>query len=149
MSGFEVVGVILGLYPIIASTLQVYHNAAFETRAMSFEREIMIEEIISNDHRLELADLASPEASHNSNNVLEDGFWDNLELQNRLFQSLGTQKTHLLLSLLKEIEQILTEIRTQISNTKNLTVPLNPSIFPQNCILTTFRNEPEAGFREQ
>lgn len=118
MSGFEVVGVILGVYPIIGACLRVYQNTKARKGAASLALALKTEEIIfsefvqnllaPNVEEAELVRLTDPSPQR-----LE--LWNDTTLQQDLRNRLGSKKAQVVLETLQEIRELLKSLQDELS----------------------------------
>jgi hypothetical protein len=121
MSGFEVVGVVLSVYPIIINLLQFYKGTKANKLAISLERSLKIEETIYTEVLGHLASFAASEDDLVERRISKDEFWDDVAQAN-LEHRLGSQKARLALDTLQDIKQLLEEIKTEVSDTDKILV---------------------------
>ena len=118
MSGFEIVGVILGAYPLIIQALDVYRATKGGKGAISLARQLKTEEIIFNEF---VYHLVAPSIS-NSNIVRykisappDLALWRNCTLQGDMRGRLGVAKADNLLEILEEIEKLLSSLQEELN----------------------------------
>ena len=118
MSGFEVVGVILGAYPLIIGALDVYRATRGGKGAISLARQLKTEEIIFKEF---VYHLVAPNVSDNDlvryklSGPLDLALWRNGLLQNDMRSRLGTAKADNLIAILEEIEELLSSLGKELS----------------------------------
>jgi hypothetical protein len=118
MSGFEVVGVILAVYPIIVNTLQLYKETTESKLARSLEKSLKAEEFLYDGVVASLASCAGYGDDEVTDNmkIRQDAFWKDDEIHAKLSKSLGERKARLVLDILQEIKQDLDAINVEVSN---------------------------------
>ncbi|KAL9120120.1 MAG: hypothetical protein Q9187_003324 [Circinaria calcarea] len=120
MSGFEIVGVILAVYPLIGTALKVYQATKSRRGAASLALAISTEEIIFSEF---VQNLLAPNVSSEAELVrLADPSSQNLELwkdttlQQNLRNRLGPRKAKVVLETLCEIGELLKSLQDELSH---------------------------------
>lgn len=122
MSGFEVIGVVLSVYPIIINLLDIYKETQANKLAISLERRLRVEETIYTDVLGHLARFAASGDDVVEGRIPKDEFWDDAVIQANLSKRLGPQKARLALDTLHDIKQLLDEIQTEVSDRDKILV---------------------------
>lgn len=120
MSGFEVVGLILGLYPIIEAVLHTYKSTKGGKGARTLARDLKVENVIfcefvhhllaPNVPEADLVRLANPDS-------LDATSWRSTELTVNMQNRLGLNKAQLIVEILHEINRILIYLEQQLRPT--------------------------------
>ena len=122
MSGFEVIGVILGVYPLIVNALEVYKATKAGKQALSLARNLKTEEIIFGEF---VYHLLAPNVSEADLVRLKDptspdlDLWKNITLQANLRDRLGSEKAGVVVEALQEINELLRSLQDELSPTKS------------------------------
>ena len=118
MSGFEIVGVILGVYPVLQGILEVYKATKGRKGAVSLARQLMTEEIIFQEF---VDHLVSPTLSdtgtfyHRSLAPLDLTKWRSEKLKDDIRARLGPAKAENLLAILEEIWDLLNSLQEELA----------------------------------
>lgn len=122
MSGFEVVGVILGAWPLIMRAVDIYKATKDGRGAERLRLELDTEEVIFREFLHALlssnvsdADLVQLSVQLNDRSKPNADLWKDRALQSKLERRLGPNKTRVTLSSLVEIEKLLASLRDQIA----------------------------------
>lgn len=120
MSGFEVIGVVLGVYPVVVDAYRAYTATKSRQGIDSLIRKLRIEEIIYDGW---VSRLLAPNVSEadllrlkttKSNDPRDLSSWQDLNMQNNLTARLGFQRAHHILSIVKEIGQLLESMKDEV-----------------------------------
>ena len=127
MSGFEVIGVVLGVWPLVVNTLQLYKSAKNGQGWEVLLDEVKTEETIYIDCvRLLLAsdtseaDLMQLTSWEKPNQHL----WKDPSLQRSLQKRLGKEKSTLVLKTLGQMDALLTTMSEEINKHETTTASL-------------------------
>lgn len=119
MSGFEIVGVILGVYPMITAGLKVYQASKTARRgAASLALALNTEEIIFTEF---VQNLLAPNVSEADLVRLTDPssqsieLWKDTTLHQNLRNRLGSKKAEVVLDTLQEIRELLSSLQDELS----------------------------------
>ena len=141
MSGFEVAGVILGLYPLVITALDVYRATKGGKGAVSLARNLNTEKIIFGEfvHQLVApnvseADLVRLKASASPDFAL----WNDKTLQANMRARLGTEKADNVIGILEEIQELLIILQRELASSDYGVVryPFSKDIYPSPCSVT-------------
>lgn len=119
MSGFEVLGLILGVYPVIGNILNVYRATKRGNVPKRFLRSLEIEQVIFSEF---VHNLLASELSETDLALLRDGdpsdldIWKNKDLLSKVGRRLGPKTSELVLSTLQDINELLKALRKEISS---------------------------------
>lgn len=116
MSGFEVVGVILGLYPVIGAALTAYKESKGGKGAKILARDLNVERVIFYDFVEKLTGPNATEAELvrlQNSEFLDVALWRNVAVAagNRL----GLVKAKLIIEILQEICDLLKMLQKDLS----------------------------------
>jgi hypothetical protein len=120
MSGFEVIGVVLGVYPVVMDAYRAYTATKSRQGIESLIRKLRIEEIIYDGW---VSRLLAPNVSEaellrlkttRSNDPRDLSSWQDLNMQSNLTARLGFQRAHQILSIVKEIGQLLESMKDDV-----------------------------------
>ena len=131
MSGFEIIGVILGVYPCIVEALALYKATKAGNGAASLSRNLKTESIIFGEF---VYYLLAPSVSDDEYARLKDpkspdvGLWKNPKLQSQLRARLGSEKAEVVVDILQEVKAILNWLQRELSPDPN-----EHSIVSRNC----------------
>ncbi|KAK1713703.1 hypothetical protein BDP67DRAFT_515516 [Colletotrichum lupini] len=128
MSGIEAVGLVLGLWPIIANLVKGYNAAKDGDDRELFLLKLDVQQIIYERCARQLVQQNEEGIGDNLNNMeirlLGTSSWQNLSFRTRLRKRLGTRELELLESVLKQIEKTMISLRSQLeSGQADLTIP--------------------------
>jgi hypothetical protein len=118
MSGLEVAGLILGIYPLLTSAVQVFQTTKNGRSAGILLRDLATERVIFEEF---VQQLVTPNVSAAERHMLLEqsvpgtGPWLDSSINRKIFARLGTEKTEIVLDLLKDIDSILKHIKNEIS----------------------------------
>lgn len=119
MSGFEVIGVVLGLWPMVANAVALY-KATKEGRGSDLLlHQLDTEELIFRDfvHHLLAAEVSEADliqlSDRNRPNV---GLWGDKGLHASLERRLGHDKSKVVLKTLKEMDKLLESLRQKLAS---------------------------------
>lgn len=117
MSEFGVIGVILGLWPVILNDISLYKAGKGSRPVVSLLNELKTEEIV---FRESIHGFLSPDVTKEDLVQLSDrkkpntGFWDDAALHSKFERRLGPDKSKLVLTTLIEIEKTLASLREKL-----------------------------------
>jgi len=118
MSGFEVIGVVLGVYPVVLKACQLYKvttsGDGIEKLIQRLKTERMIYDDIVNKllrPNVDERQLARLKASTNGEDL---GCWDDYDLQARLKERLGFEKAQHIISIIKDLNELLESIQRDL-----------------------------------
>ncbi|KAL8941509.1 MAG: hypothetical protein Q9216_002191 [Gyalolechia sp. 2 TL-2023] len=117
MSGFEIVGVILGAYPVIISLLEAYKATKGGKGAVSLARNLKTEEIIFGEfvHHLVAPNVSGPDLARLTSKVASNSApWGNATLQNDMRTRLGSVKADNVIEILGEIQELLDSLQQEL-----------------------------------
>ena len=118
MSGFEIVGIILGAYPLIVTALDVYKASKGGKGAESFARHLKTEELIFRDF---VHSLVAPGVSTmvlrrlERSNPPDLAIWKDRAIQAGMRDRLGTDKAENVVEILEEIQQLLNLLQQELA----------------------------------
>ena len=118
MSGFEIAGIILGAYPLIATLLDVYKASKGGKGAESFARHLKTEELIFRDF---VHSLVAPGVSTmvlmrlGRSNPPDLAIWKDRAIQVEMRDRLGTEKAENVVRILEEIQQLLKLLQQELA----------------------------------
>ena len=118
MSGFEVVGVILGAYPVIINALEVYKATKGGKGAVSFARNLKTEEIIFGEfvHHLVAPNVSQRDLVLLTSSTSPDlALWKKDTLQIDMKARLGSDKADNIIEILEEIQELLDFLRQELA----------------------------------
>ncbi|MCJ1393441.1 hypothetical protein MMC18_006316 [Xylographa bjoerkii] len=151
MSGFEIVGVILGVYPIIVDALALYKATKAGNRAASLSRNLKTESIIFGEF---VYHLLAPNVSLDELTRLKDPkspdleLWKDATLHAHLKDRLGSEKAEVVVEILQEIHALLRSLELELS-----AVPTEHTIELLRKYRATIRNVklnlPQSSIRER
>ena len=131
MSGFEVLGLILGVYPVIGNVLSAYRATKRGGAAKRFLRSLEVEQVIFGEF---VHNLLSSELSETDLALLRDedpsdlDIWKNKDLLLKVKRRLGPRTSELVLTTLHDINELLKTLRKEVSS---ITVNEKVSVFPK------------------
>jgi hypothetical protein len=117
MSGLEVLGLILGIYPVIGNVLSI-HRALKSGGAKRFFRILEVEQVIFSEfvHNLLASELSETDlALLRDGNPSELDIWKNKDLLSKVNRRLGPKTSELVLSTLHDINELLQKLREDVS----------------------------------
>ena len=116
MSGFEVVGVILGLYPIIGTALKAYKASKGGKGARQLIRVLKVEELIFGEfvHHLLAPNVSEAELVHlKASSSLDPLSWTNAAAS--MTRRLGLEKARIIVEILQEMCILLRSLQGEFS----------------------------------
>jgi hypothetical protein len=120
MSGFEIVGLLLGLYPIVIQAVDVYKATKNGRAAASLFRKLKTEEVI---YRQFVQKLLAPNVQDDVpyqlylNQVSSNlDRWKSVALNQKLRLRLGSDTADLILQILQEIDLLLKDLNTELQS---------------------------------
>lgn len=120
MSGFEVLGLILGIYPVIGHALKIYRATRNRGPLKWFVRSLEVEKVIFAEfvHNLLASELSEVDLvrlrDEEDPSNLE--IWNNKELLLKVGRRLGPETSKLVLSTLLDINDLLKTLRKNITS---------------------------------
>lgn len=144
MSGWEVIGLVLALYPIVETAVKLYGEAKPGRTASSLTRKLKTEAIIYDQF---VRNLLNPVVSgpvldkllDRSSPTLQET-WQDGHLHKELLTRLGSLKSNHLLELLLDMNKRLKALEIELSNISRGTVRLFPLLS-----LMTLLTDPNKG----
>lgn len=117
MSGFEIVGVILGAYPLIIGALDAYKATRGGKGAVSLARNLKTEEIIFGEfvHHLLAPNVSGTELTRLTANASGVVPWSDARLQTDLRARLGNVKADNVIETLGEIQDLLISLQHELA----------------------------------
>ena len=136
MSGFEIVGVILGVYPLVASALTCYKATRGGKGAASLSLSLKIESIIFDEF---VYKLLAPNAFQDeqvrrkvtSSSDLD--LWKDPLLQEHIKSRLGSRKAEVVVEILEQIKALLSSLELEFSP-----IPNEHTIVSSSCMSKQF-----------
>jgi hypothetical protein len=116
MSGFEVIGVVLGVWPVVMNAVALY-KATKGVRAKWLRTQLDTEEFIFRQFVYDLlpSDVAEADLVQLSDrNRPNPGLWRDNALHSKLETNLGPDRSRIVLSSLVEMEKLLTSLRDKL-----------------------------------
>lgn len=117
MSGFEIVGVILGAYPLIISALDAYKATRGGKGAVSLARNLKTEEIIFGEfvHHLLAPNVSGTDLTRLTTTASGAIPWNDATLQAALRARLGNVKADNVIETLSEIQDLLISLEHELA----------------------------------
>lgn len=119
MSGFEVVGVILGAYPLLITAVEVYNETRSGKGAQRLVRNLKTEEAIFNNfvhHLLAPPVISEAELTRLTKSAGPDvDLWKDAALQSKLEVRLGHENACIVVDILHEINELLRVLRDELT----------------------------------
>lgn len=118
MSGFEIIGVILGAYPLIIRALDAYKATRGDRGAVSLARNLKTEEIIFEEfvHHLVAPNVSETDLVRLTTSTSPDlALWNNDTLQADMKARLGSDKAENVVGILQEIQELLDSLRQELA----------------------------------
>jgi hypothetical protein len=119
MSGFEVIGVVLGVWPLVMNGVALY-KATRDGRAADLLRtQLDTEEFIFRQFVHDLISSDVPEADLvqlSDRNRPNTGLWKDRGLHSKLETRLGPERSGIVLSSLVEMDKLLTSLRDKFAS---------------------------------
>ncbi|KAL9609699.1 MAG: hypothetical protein Q9167_005549 [Letrouitia subvulpina] len=118
MSGIEAAGIILGLYPVIITALDVYKATKGGKGALSLARNLKTEEIIFGEfvHHLVAPNVSKADLVRLKISASPDlALWTNKTLQADMRARLGAEKANNVVEILKEIHELLISLQEELA----------------------------------
>lgn len=113
MSGFEVVGVILAVWPLVINGIQLYKSCKAGQGWSLLLTEFKTEGIIYTEFVCHLlaADVSEADLRQlTARNKPNQGLWKDKKLNNGLKERLGVDKSEVVISTLEEMDKLLTSL---------------------------------------
>lgn len=153
MSGFEVIGVVLGVWPLVVNALMLYKavkNSAWDLLLQELQTEKII--YVEFVRHLLTPDLLDGDSLEFIDQKTENfAGWEDKELHSRLAERLGVEKSTLVLTTVQEMEKLLGDLNESLTRKEDPLVSFLFS-FVQLCVsflkLTSWltRNVPRVDF---
>ena len=135
MSGFEVVGVILGAYPLLITALEVYKETRSGKGARRLVRNLKTEEVIFKNfihHLLAPPVISEAELARLTDPTCPDiELWKDTALQTRLAARLGHENACVVVDILQEIDGLLSLLRNDLTPSDHGIVRISPQHAPR------------------
>jgi hypothetical protein len=135
MSGFEVIGVVLAVYPVVLNACQLYKATRSGEAIEKLIRRLDIEQFLFDDF---VSRLLGPDVGESQLLRLKTstdlGSWKENDLQAKLEQRHGFVKTKHIISLINDLNELLQSIQRDLPGVARSFV----------CIIAFFRRESEA-----
>lgn len=125
MSGFEVAGLILAVYPLLVNTVYVYKAAKSSQAVDQLARKLKTEATIYKQFTTKLLACVSLQE-------VNQEAWQDENLQSQLMESLGSDRAELVLQDLHEMDELLKTLNTEISNMNRSSVGSYPPTWIPN-----------------
>jgi hypothetical protein len=125
MSGFEVIGLVLGVWPLVVNALSVYkdvkNGSGWEVLLQEFRTErIIYLEFVGNLLAPDLLDGDALELIGQKTATFAR--WDDIELHSRLEERLGAEKSNLVRTTVQEMERLLANLNERLTREENPSV---------------------------
>jgi hypothetical protein len=119
MAGFEITGLLLGLYPIVIDAVNLYKATKTGRAAASLIRKLKTESMIYSQFVRKL--LAPNVPDEEIDRFLKQeppdlNRWQAVMLDQKLRCRLGPETANLILEILREIEMLLKDLKTELSS---------------------------------
>ncbi|KAK3374505.1 hypothetical protein B0T24DRAFT_626750 [Lasiosphaeria ovina] len=118
MSGLEILGVILGLYPVIAELAKKYRQMK-GTDSRELDRTVDVTSAIYDATvRGLLASAVSPQEMHRlapTHGPIDQNLWEDSNLQQKLLTRLGQQKFDLTIDYLTQMKKLLDHVKLELT----------------------------------
>jgi hypothetical protein len=134
MSGFEIVGIILGVYPIVVTACQAYQAARFGDGYEKLIRRLDMERFLFDDF---VSRLLGPDIGESQllqlKKSTDAGFWQENKVQSKLETRHGVLRTQHILSLIKDSNDLLRSMQRELPGAGRAFVrnPFSKQAFPQ------------------
>jgi hypothetical protein len=134
MSGLEVIGLVLSLWPVVVDAVDIYKAMKEGRGADLLRHELDTEEYIFREfvHGL-LSSAAVTDADLiqlSDRNRPNTGLWKDRALHSKLEKRLGPERSKIVLKSLVEMDKLLTGLREKLANSNGDTVGYHiPSLF--------------------
>ena len=120
MSGFEIVGLVLAIYPVIGTAIQTYKTVkSGSSRVASLAKWLRVEQSLFGKF---VHDLLAPNVSEAELVILKDPkssnieLWKNPTLQTKLEHRLGSEIAEVVIETLQEVNQLLRSLHDELSS---------------------------------
>ncbi len=111
MSGFEVIGVILGVYPVLVNAYQAFTAAKSDKGVESLYRKLKTEQVIYNHfvYNLLRPNVSEPQLLRlqTTSDAQYLDCWRDADLEASLKERLGWQRAQHIISIVKDVGQLL------------------------------------------
>jgi hypothetical protein len=129
MSGFEIIGVVLGVYPMVTHSLALYKAAKSGSGWQSLQLEFATEKMIYKEFVLNIlsSDVSQSDLLQLSNSDKPSlGLWKDRALHAKLGKRLGDEKSKLVLETLNEVNILLASLKEKLisNHTESVRSPL-------------------------
>lgn len=118
MSGFEVIGVVLGIYPIVVTAWEAFSLTKGDKGVQQMIRRLKIEETVYREH---VKHILGPNASEAqrcqlmaTTNPANLDAWRDAALQSNLRDRYGYEKADLLLKILQDLSNLLESMKNEL-----------------------------------
>jgi hypothetical protein len=136
MSGFEVIGLVLGLWPLVEDALRLYKAVKNSAGWNLLDQELRTEKIIYIEFvgYLLTPDLLDGDSLELINQKAANfARWEDKELHSRLAERLGVEKSSLVLTTVQEMERLLVDLNERLTRKEDPLVSFLFS-FVQLCV---------------
>jgi hypothetical protein len=137
MSGFEIVGTILAVYPLLVGAINVYKATKSGRAEAAMTRRLRTEAVIYRQfvHNLLAPNVPQEEIDKLVGHETPDlRRWEDVTLHDKVRQRLGAERADLVLEILSDMDKLLRALNTEFSNISHGIVsrlrrprPSNPS----------------------
>jgi hypothetical protein len=138
MSGFEVIGVVLGVWPLVVDALKLYKTLKNSPTWDLLFREFQTEKIIYVEFvgHLLAPDLLDGDFLELINQKSANfARWENKELHSRLAERLGPEKSRLVLTTVQEMDRLLCDLNEKLTRKED---PLVSFLFSSMQVFLSF-----------
>ena len=132
MSGFECVGLILAIYPVIGTTINAYKAVkSGNTRTASLTKWLNTEQSL---FALFVHKLLAPNVSEAELVILQDPkcssieLWKDPDLQEKLMDRLGSYIAEIVIETLEEVNELLRSLQHELSPSSQRSEPRSVSL---------------------
>jgi hypothetical protein len=154
MSGLEVIGLVLAIWPLVVNGITIYKSVKSSQGWSLLLQEFRIEKTLYVEFvcRLLASDISEADLHQlGTGNKLNQALWEDESLKNSLRGRLGPEKLEIVVSALEEMNKILTSLTERFGVNKSLLVCLGlPQTIIQalssNLYLNRRRRPTTAGF---
>jgi hypothetical protein len=119
MSGFEVIGLVMSVWPLVVNAADMYKASKDSRGADLLRNELDTEEFIFRQfvHGLLSSDVTDTDLIQLSDrNRPNAGLWRDRELHSKLEKRLGPEKSKIVLTSLREMDKLLTSLRDKLAS---------------------------------
>ncbi|KAE9378877.1 hypothetical protein N431DRAFT_478013 [Stipitochalara longipes BDJ] len=150
MSGFEVVGLLLGLYPLVVDAVNVYKATKTGRAATSLIRKLRVEEVVYHQFVYKLLAPNVPGTDiyrlYLNQELPDVGLWQEVALNQKLRIRLGAEKADIILDILREIESLLRDLNTYLSSISRGMEVLDKF---RSSLRVAMYNKPQSSFQQR